>query len=83
MRAFYIKVFKQLASTGTKGIMIDLLRHPPLAGFEPAYDDDFKKKYGIDMGSLVGKDPKEDPNQPIYHPQGVGTLLRISGAVSA
>jgi len=35
VRTFYVSFFKQLASTGTKGIMIDMLRHPPIAGYEP------------------------------------------------
>jgi hypothetical protein len=49
VRAFYVKFFKQLASTGTKGIMIDLLRHPPICGYEPIVSEAFKKKYGKDM----------------------------------
>jgi hypothetical protein len=48
VRAFYISFFKQLVSTGTKGIMIDLLRHPPIAGYEPIVADAFKAKYGKD-----------------------------------
>jgi hypothetical protein len=49
VRAFYVKVFKQLASTGTRGILIDLLRHPPIAGYEPIVSEAFKKKHGSDM----------------------------------
>jgi hypothetical protein len=49
VRAYYIKFCKQLASTGTKGILLDLLRHPPIAGYEKVVCDDFKKKYGSDM----------------------------------
>jgi hypothetical protein len=49
VRAFYVRFFKQLASTGTPGIMIDLLRHPPIAGYEPIVRGAFKKKYGMDM----------------------------------
>src|SRR5207247_1080926 len=49
VRAYYVKFFKQLASTGTRGILIDLLRHPPIAGYEPIVSDAFKKKYGKDM----------------------------------
>jgi hypothetical protein len=49
VRAFYVKFFKQIASTGTPGIMIDLLRHPPIAGYEPIVAEAFKKKYGMDM----------------------------------
>ena len=49
VRSFYVKLFKQIASTGTPGIMIDLLRHPPVAGYEPIVTDAFKKKYGTDM----------------------------------
>jgi hypothetical protein len=51
VRAYYIQFFKQLASTGTRGIMIDLLRHPPIAGYEPIVADAFKKKYGMEMES--------------------------------
>ncbi|MBY0527865.1 MAG: hypothetical protein K2R98_30995 [Gemmataceae bacterium] len=53
VRALYVKVCKQLASTGTRGIMLDLLRHPPIAGYEPIVADAFKKKHGIDMESLA------------------------------
>jgi len=49
VRAYYVKFFQQLASTGTRGIMIDLLRHPPIAGYEPIVTEAFKKKYGMDM----------------------------------
>jgi hypothetical protein len=59
VRAFYVKFFKQLASTGTPGIMIDLLRHPPLAGYEPISSEAFKRKYGTDMEELdLFKDPR-------------------------
>jgi hypothetical protein len=52
VRAFYVSFFKQIASTGTKGIMIDLLRHPPIAGYEPIVAEAFQKKYGKDMRDL-------------------------------
>ncbi|MBI3467004.1 MAG: hypothetical protein HY000_28655 [Planctomycetes bacterium] len=58
VRAFYIKFFKQLASTGTPGIMIDLLRHPPIAGYEPIVADAFKEKYGMEMET---RDVYHDP----------------------
>ncbi len=58
VRAYYLKFFKQLASTGTRGILIDLLRHPPIAGYEPIVADAFKKKYGMDMEERdVYRDP--------------------------
>jgi hypothetical protein len=49
VRAFYVKFFKQIAATGTRGILIDLLRHPPIAGYEPIVTEAFKKKYGMEM----------------------------------
>ena len=49
VRAYYVKFFQQLASTGTKGILIDLLRHPPIAGYEPIVAEAFKKKHGVDL----------------------------------
>ncbi len=59
VRTFYVSFFKQLASTGTKGIMIDLLRHPPIAGYEPIVSEAFKKKYGKDMEPLdIYNDPQ-------------------------
>jgi hypothetical protein len=58
VRAYYVKFFKQLASTGTRGILIDLLRHPPIAGYEPIVSDAFKKKYGMEMES---RDLYHDP----------------------
>jgi hypothetical protein len=67
VRAFYVKFFKQLASTGTPGIMIDLLRHPPIAGYEPIVAEAFKKKYGIDMETLdVYHDPRCSEHQSQY-----------------
>lgn len=58
VRAFYVQFFEQLASTGTPGIMIDLLRHPPIAGYEPIVAEAFQEKYGIDMETLdVYHDP--------------------------
>src|SRR5207244_1939954 len=32
VRAYYIKFCKQFVSAGSRGILIDLLRHPPIAG---------------------------------------------------
>jgi hypothetical protein len=59
VRAYYVKFFKQIASTGTRGILIDLLRHPPIAGFEPVVTEAFKKKYGKDMEPLnLYRDPQ-------------------------
>ncbi len=52
VRSFYVKFFKQIVSTGTRGIMIDLLRHPPIAGYEPIVTEAFRKKYGKDMLEL-------------------------------
>jgi len=52
VRTYYVSFFKQLASTGTRGIMIDLLRHPPIAGYEPIVTEAFKQKYGRDMEEL-------------------------------
>jgi hypothetical protein len=49
VRAFYIRFFKEILKTGTRGIMIDLLRHPPICGYEPIVTEAFKKKYGMDM----------------------------------
>ncbi len=58
VRAFYVKFFQQLVSTGTRGILIDLLRHPPIVGYEPIVTEAFKKKYGKDMEELdVYHDP--------------------------
>jgi hypothetical protein len=52
VRTFYVSFFKQLAASGTNGIMIDLLRHPPIAGYEPIVSEAFKKKYGEEMEAL-------------------------------
>jgi hypothetical protein len=49
VRAYYVKFFKAMADTGVRGILIDLLRHPPIAGYEPIVSTAFKKKYGMDM----------------------------------
>jgi len=59
VRTFYVSFMKQIASTGTNGILLDMLRHPPIAGFEPVVSDAFKKKYGKDMEGLdLFKDPQ-------------------------
>lgn len=59
VRAFYVKFCKQIASTGTPGLLVDLLRHPPLAGLEPASAERFKKKFGVELASRIK--PGEDP----------------------
>ena len=58
VRAFYVKFCRQIVSTGTRGILFDLLRHPPIAGFEPIVAEAFKKRYGRDMEELdIYRDP--------------------------
>jgi hypothetical protein len=58
VRAYYLEFLKQLVSTGAKGILIDLLRHPPIAGYEPIVADAFKLKHGTDMET---RDVYDDP----------------------
>lgn len=58
VRTYYVTFFRQLASTGTKGILIDLLRHPPIAGYEPIVAEAFREKYGAD---LLTRDIYHDP----------------------
>ena len=59
VRAYYVKFFRSMADTGTRGILIDMLRHPPIAGFEPIVSNAFKKKYGKDMQTLnLYRDPQ-------------------------
>lgn len=59
VRTFYVSFLKQIVSAGTKGILLDMLRHPPIAGFEPIVSESFKKKYGKDMEPLdLYKDPQ-------------------------
>ncbi len=58
VRAYYVKFFREIAASGTRGILIDLLRHPPIAGYEPIVADAFKKKYGMDMET---RDVYHDP----------------------
>jgi hypothetical protein len=68
VRTYYVKFFKQLASTGTKGIMIDMLRHPPIAGYEKIVTEAFKKKYGQDMEPLnIYKDPQVQEHLAEYY----------------
>jgi hypothetical protein len=70
VRTYYVKFFKQLASTGTKGIMIDLLRHPPIAGVEPIVTDAFGKKYGKPMEPLnLYRDPQVQEHLSEYFRQ--------------
>ena len=58
VRTFYVSFLKQIASTGTKGILLDMLRHPPVAGYEPIASEAFKMKYGKEMELLdLLKDP--------------------------
>ena len=52
VRSFYVSFFQQIASTGTSGIMIDLLRHPPIAGYEPIVTESFREAYGKEMREL-------------------------------
>jgi hypothetical protein len=80
VRAYYVKFFKQIASTGTKGILIDLLRHPPIAGYEPIVADAFKKKYGTDMEERdVYHDPLVQEHLAQYFRQFLVELRREIG----
>lgn len=48
------------ALTGTKGVMLDTLRHPPIAGSEPIVAGAFRKKFGKDMEPLdICHDPRK------------------------
>lgn len=59
VRTFYVSVFKRIAATGTRGIMIDLLRHPPIAGYEPIVADSFQARYGADLRERnIYRDPQ-------------------------
>jgi hypothetical protein len=49
VRAFYVRFFQEIARARTRGILIDLLRHPPIAGYEPIVSEAFRKKYGTPM----------------------------------
>jgi hypothetical protein len=58
VRAFYVKFCRQIVSSGVRGILFDLLRHPPIAGYEPIVAEAFKKRYGRDMEELdLYRDP--------------------------
>ena len=80
VRTFYVSFFKQLASTGTRGIMIDLLRHPPIAGYEPIVTEAFRQKYGKDMEPL---DVYHDPQVRSISPAIFGSSSRSCARRSA
>src|SRR5205823_6664633 len=80
VRAFYVLFFKQLASTGTRGILIDLLRHPPIAGYEPVVSEAFKKNHGIDMETLdLYHDPLVQEHLASYFRQFLVDLRKAVG----
>lgn len=68
VRSFYVRVCKHLVASGSKGLLIDLLRHPPLCNFEPPVQEIFRKRHGVDILAeiktkadirrLLNKDPR-------------------------
>jgi hypothetical protein len=79
VRTFYVSFLKQIASTGTKGILLDFLRHPPVAGYEPIVADEFKKRFGKDMEPL---DVYDDPQiQELFSDYLRAFLVELRAAV--
>lgn len=58
VRSFYVRMLKQLVDAGAEGLLLDLLRHPPICNLETPVTDRLKNKHGVDIWSVLK--PKED-----------------------
>ncbi|MBT3377174.1 MAG: family 10 glycosylhydrolase, partial [Lentisphaerae bacterium] len=49
----------EMVRKGVDGLMLDLLRHPPLAGYEPPLVDGYMKVHGVDARKVKRSDSAE------------------------
>ena len=56
VRAYVREICIEMVRKGVGGLMLDLLRHPPLAGYEPPLIEGYKKLYGIDPRTIKTED---------------------------
>ena len=49
----------EMVQKGVDGLMLDLLRHPPLAGYEPPLIDGYLKEHGVDPRRIKPADKAE------------------------
>jgi hypothetical protein len=56
VRAYVRAICVEMVRKGVDGLMFDLLRHPPLAGYEPPLVDGYQKLHGIDPRSISKTD---------------------------
>lgn len=53
VRTFYVQMCKQIVDAGARGLLLDLLRHPPICNFEAPVTDRLKERHGLDVWSLI------------------------------
>ncbi len=56
VRAYVRRICVEMVQKGVTGLMLDLLRHPPLAGYEPPLIKGYRQQYGVDPRSILPTD---------------------------
>ncbi|MCK5805135.1 MAG: hypothetical protein KAI66_20045 [Lentisphaeria bacterium] len=56
VRAYVRAICVEMASKGVDGLMLDLLRHPPLAGYEPPLIKAYQTLHGVDPRTIRKSD---------------------------
>jgi|GEM_PF-1831986 len=56
VRAYVRRICVEMVQKGVAGLMLDLLRHPPLAGYEPPLIKGYWQKYGVDPRTIKPTD---------------------------
>jgi len=56
VRAYVRRICVEMAQKGVDGLMLDLLRHPPLAGYEPPLVEAYQAQHGVDPRTIRRSD---------------------------
>ncbi len=60
VRKWKIDILKEVAERGVDGLVLGVLRHPPMLNYHPVLVEGFKSKYGVYPPAL--KEPSKDPD---------------------
>jgi hypothetical protein len=59
VRQYVQAICVEMVEKGVDGLMLDLLRHPPLAGYEPPLIDGYRQQFGVDPRTIAASDVNE------------------------
>jgi len=66
VRAYVIAICREMVEKGVDGLLLDLLRHPPLLKYEEPLIEGYRSRYGTDPRKIAPGDGKEWPRWTKY-----------------